>query len=319
MIRHIRLAFLFALLWSGATLYPTDVSAQGGLSCGQAVPIICGSTVTGSTAGTPPDGVTTGNFEGTGGQHWYRYTAPANGAVTLSLCSPSTSYDSRLHVYSGACGPYTFIAQDDDACITPGLASELTWAVTTGTTYLIRVGGYFGGSGQYQGVFTCNLSILGCMNVFACNYDSNATQDSGACDLISCYGCTYPQATNFNPAATYDSGTCQFNVVANGCIDPDACNYCNLCQTDNGSCDYSCLGCTYPDAANYDPLATADDGSCLFPGCTDPNAYNFNPIAGIDDGTCDLAGNCLGDFNQDSTVGVADVLMFIAAFGGVCN
>ena len=84
------------------------------------------------------------------------------------------------------------------------------------------------------------------------------------------------------------------------CLIPLACNYnsqgvigdCNLCEFD------SCLGCTYPDATNYNPDASIDDGSCVF--------ELGNP-------------NCPADINGDGFVSVADLLIFVAEYGTVCN
>ncbi|MFM7105042.1 MAG: hypothetical protein ACKOW8_05930, partial [Flavobacteriales bacterium] len=84
------------------------------------------------------------------------------------------------------------------------------------------------------------------------------------------------------------------------CLIPLACNYnsqgvigdCNLCEFD------SCQGCTYPDATNFNPGATIDDGSCIF--------ELGNP-------------NCPADINGDGFVSVADLLIFIAEYGTICN
>jgi hypothetical protein len=94
--------------------------------------------------------------------------------------------------------------------------------------------------------------------------------------------------------------------------------------SDHGSAFWSFLtyGCTEPFACNYDPAATALDNSCDFTtcaGCTDPNAENYDPGAIIDDGTCVGNTSCVGDFNEDGTVGTADLLVFVAAYGSVCN
>jgi glucose/arabinose dehydrogenase len=57
------------------------------------------------------------------------------------------------------------------------------------------------------------------------------------------------------------------------------------------------------------------------PGCTYPIANNYNPTATIDDGSCffDLNCNCPADFDQNGMVAVADLLIFIEAYGSFCN
>ena len=82
------------------------------------------------------------------------------------------------------------------------------------------------------------------------------------------------------------------------------------------------LGCTYPHAMNFNPTATDDDGSCAFAGCTDPSAENFEPYASVDDGTCvtePCVASCLGDLNNDGSIGSADLLTLLTTFGGDCE
>ena len=291
----------------------------GGENCANAETLTCGQTVSGFTLGVTPDGFDSGNFEGTNGQRWYQYTSPGTGTAEFGLCSNNTNYDTYVHVYSGDCGSLTFLTLDDDACVNPIFASDVVFPVTTGVTYFIRVGGLFTNAGTFEGTFTCNITITGCTDPLACNYSNIANFDDGSCEYVSCYGCTYATALNYNPTATFDNGSCLFQLVQPGCTNPAACNYCTQCTVDNGSCDFTCFGCTYPAATNYNAAATRDDGSCVYSGCTNPAAYNYNPLATIDDGTCDVIGSCLGDMNQDGTVDVNDVLLFIQTFGTFCN
>lgn len=113
--------------------------------------------------------------------------------------------------------------------------------------------------------------------------DANIPDEGGP---ITIYGCTDPSATNYNSAATVDDGSCQYGP--SGCTDPSANNYDASAVTDDGSCTYDVSGCTDPSANNYDPLATINDGSCQYniSGCTDPSAINYNPAAVTDDGSC---------------------------------
>lgn len=298
------------------SIYFVSFSQTGGTNCASAQEIFCGSVYASSTSGTGGDGVNNCGTEGTGGQRWYYFVSPGAGSVTLSLCS-GTSYDSRVHIYTGSCGAFNCFAQNDDAC---GLQSQVSWNVTNGTTYYIRIGGYNANSGAFSANLTCSIQVQGCTQTNACNYNPQANIDDNSCDY-SCYGCTYSQATNYNPTATMDNGSCIFNlnqVQTDGCTDPNACNYCNLCTIDDGSCDFSCLGCTYSGAANYNPAAQKDNGSCIYGGCTDPAAFNYNPMAQQDDGSCFYDNQCAGDINQDGIIGVADILGIMTYFGGNC-
>ena len=84
------------------------------------------------------------------------------------------------------------------------------------------------------------------------------------------------------------------------------------------------LGCTYANASNYLPVATIDDGSCIYAGCMDPEASNFQIFATTDDGSCSyecaaVEGPCMFDANNDGSIGSADLLDFLTAFGVSCE
>jgi len=81
---------------------------------------------------------------------WYTYTAPYTGNVTghikISLCYTGfeefNDFDTRLAVYKGGNCPSSLsdlIECNDDFC---GLQSEITFAATAGSRYLIEVGGF---------------------------------------------------------------------------------------------------------------------------------------------------------------------------------
>ena len=61
-----------------------------------------------------------------------------------------------------------------------------------------------------------------------------------------------------------------------------------VCDGDGTSC-IEILGCTYQEATNYNPDAITDDGSCEF---------------------------MLGDFNQDGTLNVLDIVAIVQAILG---
>ena len=79
------------------------------------------------------------------------------------------------------------------------------------------------------------------------------------------------------------------------------------------------LGCTYPDATNYNDLATSDDGSCVFEEC-DPNAgYEQGYAAGVESVDCPDVSSCPADLNGDGTITTGDLLVFLGAFGTICD
>jgi len=53
-----------------------------------------------------------------------------------------------------------------------------------------------------------DISVTGCTNLEALNYNPNATIDDGSCIIL---GCTDENAINYNPSATSDDGSCVYD------------------------------------------------------------------------------------------------------------
>jgi len=83
--------------------------------------------------------------------------------------------------------------------------------------------------------------------------------DCTACQAVTIYGCTDIAASNYNASATVDDGSCTY---LSGCTDATATNYNPNATLDDGSCYWCTYGCTDPSATNYSSSATCDDGSC---------------------------------------------------------
>jgi hypothetical protein len=151
------------------------------------------------------------------------------------------------------------------------------------------------------------ISIWGCTDWSADNFDSYANEDDGSC-YYPVYGCTNDAAGNYDPEATEDDGSCEPEPQpVRGCTDSDAENYAPEAEEDDGSCYYPpdpIKGCMDPSADNYDEEAEEDDGSCEYPpepieGCTDDSAENYDPDADTDDGSCEYDTSL-----EDCTVGI---------------
>lgn len=148
------------------------------------------------------------------------------------------------------------------------------------------------------------LTVLGCTDAEACNYDPAANTDDGSC--------TFPEP-NFdcdgNCTAGIDcEGTCGGTVTLDDC---------GLCGGDNTTC----TGCTDPAATNYDPAALLDDGSCEFPACLgDLNGDLLVTVADILEmlGDFGCIENCDADLTGDDAVSVDDLLALLANFGLEC-
>lgn len=84
---------------------------------------------------------------------WYQYTAPCTGSVTVSTCG-TTSMDAIIDVYGGQavcpCPTTTagLITCGDDTCGVGGGPAQVTFNVTAGMCYTIRVAGWNAAAGS---------------------------------------------------------------------------------------------------------------------------------------------------------------------------
>ncbi len=122
--------------------------------CGSAA-VVCPGTVSDSTVDMTNDGSSSCGSSNSTPDMWYSYTPNSNGSATFSLCS-GTDYDSVLSVHTGCPGTSgNELGCDDDGCGSTGGPSVVNIGVTGGNTYLIRVTGWNGSTGNFT------LSISG--------------------------------------------------------------------------------------------------------------------------------------------------------------
>ena len=102
-------------------------------------------TTSGSTASaTREAGEPSHGGSGVAASIWYRWTAPANGTVTVT--TQGSTFDTVLGAYNGSSiAGLTTIAQNDDAA--GGTWSSVEFAVTRGTSYAIAIDGWSGARG----------------------------------------------------------------------------------------------------------------------------------------------------------------------------
>tara|TARA_R110001592_G_scaffold5392_1_gene29696 strand:+ start:2132 stop:10012 length:7881 start_codon:yes stop_codon:yes gene_type:complete len=150
-----------------------------------------------------------------------------------------------------------------------------------------------------------NVTIAGCNEVNAFNYNPDATVNDGSCIPVV-YGCLLAGASNWAISANTDTGdscvwlgcVCNPSIYPNGCTNPSPFSAEAFLYNggnsifEDGSCIAIVNGCTDVTAANYDALANVDDGSCasVVTGCTVALSDNYNPLANTDDGTCTWVG-----------------------------
>ena len=164
------------------------------------------------------------------------------------------------------------------------------------------------------------------------NIDNNCDGTIDGEELLTVLGCTDSEACNFNPDANTDDGSCLYpesgldcdgNCIlgldcegtCGGSVVEDQCGIC-------GGDGTTCLGCTDPAAPNYDETATIDDGSCEAAVCLgDLNGDGLISVADIlvvlgEFGCVQL---CVADVNGDNSVGSGDLLTMLTVFGTNCT
>jgi len=133
---------------SFVTVSPPDPGAND--ECAEAFVISNGSfsfeTSTATTDGPDePGACNLGGYTHVENDIWFMYTATCSGDVTVSLCG--SSFDTKLAIYNGVCpsAPGEVLICNDDFC---GAQSEVTFEVSEGRNYLIRIGGRNGATGS---------------------------------------------------------------------------------------------------------------------------------------------------------------------------
>ena len=149
-----KLIYVFAVL-----LLVSPLGAQ--VDCASAAAVGEGAHAYDTSAGTPSGAAACdSDMEN---DTWFAYTASCSGDATVSTCGQTgTDSDSVLIVYdSCANANENCITSADDGCGDSGFMSEVTFAVTGGTTYMVQLGGSQGpgGTGGTGGTGTLEISL----------------------------------------------------------------------------------------------------------------------------------------------------------------
>jgi len=283
------------------------LSAQ--FTCSTPLEIECGDTVFGNTSAVPNDNSTSGaatcvTSVGTNGQYWYVFTPAADGTCTLST-EGASDYDTKIHVYTGTCGNLSCVTGDDDSGT--GLLSLTSFDMVGGTPYLLRVGGFNNGAGNFQFNISCDLVTDGCTSPEACNYSPTAINDDGSCCFGLCRrlvvgGGSFVEEvawqlfdpTPYNELICTTPG-CGFQFVMNDAFGDGWNGNTFVLSDENGNID--AFG-TLQDGLGPEVAIVAIGG--FTSGCTDSGANNYDPSAQCDDGSCIIcaAGSSLFTVNM---------------------
>lgn len=143
---HLRAALTASILLATATAQNDE--------CAGAITVGIGITPNQTNVGATTSAGIPGGCGAIGNDVWYRHVATCTGLLTVSTCG-ATSFDTVVEVFGGNCGSLTSLGCNDDAC---GLQSSITVPATSGTAYLIRVGGYAGATGTFALTIGCTTS-----------------------------------------------------------------------------------------------------------------------------------------------------------------
>ena len=122
-----------------------------------------------------------------------------------------------------------------------------------------------------EGEFPQSVTVCGCMDQTACNYNPEANNEDGSCLQLD------------------ECGVCGGEGIATGACDCDGnvFDQCFICGGDGTECS----GCMEEEACNYDPEALFSDDSCVYvePESCDclGNVYDDCGICGGNGSTCD--------------------------------
>jgi len=116
---------------------------------------------------------------------WYEFIATEAGVVTADTCGDGTNFDTILAVFT-SCSLEFEITCNDDYC---GNQSLISWEVSEGTSYFIRIGGYAQTTGEYELRIEYYHSGDECEDAFPVGvgtFTGTTTDNTGVVDDTSC-------------------------------------------------------------------------------------------------------------------------------------
>jgi hypothetical protein len=190
--------------WAGPIAFTTllEPPAANAL-CSGALPIACGGSVEGNTEeGILLPGPACGAANITAKGLWYAFTGTGDDA-TLSTCLNS-AFDTKLSVFTGACGALTCVAGNDDGPGCAGNTSALTFQTSAGTAYLVLVHGYGQDAGGFTLTLTCAPACTAVGNDDCASATLLALQPVGGCESsMGSTACAFAPATPNPPCDPY--------------------------------------------------------------------------------------------------------------------
>lgn len=152
-------------------------------TCATAVAVTAGTTTVGTINGTVPTPVCAPNGPVTNmpAGEWYSYTPTVDAVVNITTDLPvNAGGDTRVHIYTGACGALTCYAANDDVDDVNFL-SDVSFAVTAGVTYIIAWDNRWSSAGFD---FILTETTVDCSTSFPYVEDLNSVNSFAICYTI---------------------------------------------------------------------------------------------------------------------------------------
>ncbi len=169
--------------------------------------------------------------------------------------------------------------------------------------------GWYGGSTSSEFCLGA-VTVAGCTDETACNYNPEATEDDGSCATllmnVNVSNNYWSSETGFNmynadtgevvgslSAGTYTNSS---TINEEVCVQDNACYYIEMTDSfgdgigASGTWAVTWNGVTIASGGGSGWSVQTSDTWCFGPGCQDSNASNFNPTATSDSGECEYLG-----------------------------
>lgn len=203
---------------------------------------------------------------------WFKWTASASGTIDVTTCLTG-SFDTSIVLYEGSCGALTQVACNGDGPGNGGCQNYYSqiagFAVTPGSTYFVRIGGYDDGSGAGpefgagQLTLTFTEGFAGCPSAGGCDvaHATPGCEDTSCCNTVcsllpDCCSVAWDQT-----CVDIAIPECGYYVCTPGAIANDCATNATL-VTASGAYPFSTVGATM-DGPDH-PGSTCNSGSDIF-------------------------------------------------------
>lgn len=305
-------------------------------TCATALSVSVGNTTVAAVDGTEvPDPICAANGPGAAAGEWYVFTATQNAEINITSDLPANfGGDTRVHVYTGACGSLTCLAGSDDVDVAGGnYLSDVTFNVTSGTTYYIAWDDRWSAAGfvftlteTATSCFEPNAFVVGPNGVTATSFDLEWTDGNGGGTVFDieygATGFTLGTGTMVNDLATT-------NYEFTGLMPDTEYEFYITANCSGGNGDSNQVGpisfLTAYDCSLYSlPYSEDFANQNAFSSCYDIEDANSDTTTwGYNNGN-DFDGDAVNDpvaliFPPNPTVAKDDWLFLPMAFNGVAN